>query len=1011
MKKLLLALALLLIPAAAGAQCTGVFPAGTVCGNSTGSSATPKASAFTGFPIRVGTTPVTNGTTLGLLYNNVGILGNLTTSVNGLLGTNGAGVPAITTTFPSGVTIPLPIRVSGATVGGIPYFSASTQMSFTGALPLYGIVYGGGASAAPAATASAASSVLVTSAGSIPSLSTTLPNGILATTQAALDNSTKVATTAYVDSAITALAACGAPYWLPCPQGVLPYFYADFINGHYWYNNASYATLADWLTATAGTFTRAVTGYYTNITGYLASAAINTARLDYDPQTNRPLGLILEPTFDNSILRSENFQNATWTKTNVVATDNSFKAPNNTTTAAIITENGGSWVGHELYQSVALAGSGVLSSIYGKAGTGSYLNMAVDDGTVNSYIQAICDLSQGGFTESSVKSSAGTNSISQLIVEPAPDFGDGWYRCTMQGLLINATGTANFHFGLATGAHFNTYNSSGQALTTGTGKNLYVWGAQSSSSPQLPFTYVATTNAALSGGGDILKIGVDWDVAANSMSYVQEYDVRGTGTWGGSIVMANAYVGTTDVWSINGPNPIGTHYPSANVTTTSLTAPIPGVSIVAIRDDPTSLTMAVNGSPVATTTVSTTRVKATAIRFAGRQTSTSNTDPMRLRKVAGYNIGLADSTLVTQSRTNGLPIPALASTINATDTNWIGFPKLAILPSGYLLSVYGRYNTVTQGAMPSTLQYQTAPTSAGPWSTKATAISNSSSNVDIANSALITLPSGTILLPYSSQDNTSGTFTGTLKLATGTETSAGVVSWSAGTVITGSPFFTGTGATTLGDTTVSTPILMPDGRYMLMLYGPAAVASANTSLGAIFSTTPTDPTSWGNFTILANGNNYTLAQSFSEANGYVDPAGNVVVVVRQDNSPNTFWRIVLPAGSSPIVAANWQAATLMAASTQIGEPDVISLGNNGMWMTTRTALGTSNLNGYNVSWSNGAAPFPQNRANYPITTVRQNWYSQSQLLTPNNIGIAIAMDNPVGVYMYTAPFTGVGQSQ
>lgn len=54
--------------------------------------------------------------------------------------------------------------------------------------------------------ATANSSILVTSAGGVPSLSTTVPNGVIATTQAALDNSTKLATTAYVDAAVTASA-------------------------------------------------------------------------------------------------------------------------------------------------------------------------------------------------------------------------------------------------------------------------------------------------------------------------------------------------------------------------------------------------------------------------------------------------------------------------------------------------------------------------------------------------------------------------------------------------------------------------------------------------------------------------------------------------------------------------------------------------------------------------------------------------------------------------------------
>ena len=44
--------------------------------------------------------------------------------------------------------------------------------------------------------------LLVTNGSGAPSISSTIPNGVIATTQSALDNSTKVATTAYVDTAV-----------------------------------------------------------------------------------------------------------------------------------------------------------------------------------------------------------------------------------------------------------------------------------------------------------------------------------------------------------------------------------------------------------------------------------------------------------------------------------------------------------------------------------------------------------------------------------------------------------------------------------------------------------------------------------------------------------------------------------------------------------------------------------------------------------------------------------------
>lgn len=72
MKRLLLALALLLVPAAASAQCNGVFPAHTLCGNNTGASGIPgqfPASAIQG---------IVGGSANQIQYNNAGALGGLT---------------------------------------------------------------------------------------------------------------------------------------------------------------------------------------------------------------------------------------------------------------------------------------------------------------------------------------------------------------------------------------------------------------------------------------------------------------------------------------------------------------------------------------------------------------------------------------------------------------------------------------------------------------------------------------------------------------------------------------------------------------------------------------------------------------------------------------------------------------------------------------------------------------------------------------------------------------------
>jgi hypothetical protein len=80
MKRFLLALALLLAPAAASAQCNGVFANNTVCGNITGSSNIPRPTNPSAF---LGAAGGSNGQ---VQYNNGGALGGIPFSANTVIG-------------------------------------------------------------------------------------------------------------------------------------------------------------------------------------------------------------------------------------------------------------------------------------------------------------------------------------------------------------------------------------------------------------------------------------------------------------------------------------------------------------------------------------------------------------------------------------------------------------------------------------------------------------------------------------------------------------------------------------------------------------------------------------------------------------------------------------------------------------------------------------------------------------------------------------------------------------
>lgn len=73
------------------------------------------AATTTTFGVTVGTTSITSGSNNGMLYNNGGVLGNLSTLASAVLVTSVGGVPSMATTLPSGLTIPTPTVTGTAT--------------------------------------------------------------------------------------------------------------------------------------------------------------------------------------------------------------------------------------------------------------------------------------------------------------------------------------------------------------------------------------------------------------------------------------------------------------------------------------------------------------------------------------------------------------------------------------------------------------------------------------------------------------------------------------------------------------------------------------------------------------------------------------------------------------------------------------------------------------------------------------------------------------------------------
>lgn len=149
-----------------------------------------------GSGITIGTTTITSGTNTRILYDNSGVVGEYTIS--------GSGTVVAMATSPSfttpalGVATATSLAIGGATIG-------SNGLAVTGHLLLEGVT----------STGATGTGNLVF--GTSPTLTTAVLGSSTATTQSQLDGSTKVSTTAYVDTAVAnAIAAVNPAMAVQC---------------------------------------------------------------------------------------------------------------------------------------------------------------------------------------------------------------------------------------------------------------------------------------------------------------------------------------------------------------------------------------------------------------------------------------------------------------------------------------------------------------------------------------------------------------------------------------------------------------------------------------------------------------------------------------------------------------------------------------------------------------------------------------------------------------------------
>jgi hypothetical protein len=238
------------------------------------------------------------------------------------------------------------------------------------------------------------------------------------------------------------------------------------------------------LTLTA--YTPTTTQPITNYIPVLQTAAAGEARFDHNPVTGESLGLLIEEQRANLLLRSQEFENATWTKTGTTVTANTIVAPDGTLAGDTLLENTAD-NNHFIQQNFA-ATSGVTytATVFFKAAELPFLMFGFSGTPFSPSVHMISiNLSTLAVTTAS----GSPENVSVVSV------GNGWYRASISKA-PGATGTANIQIRLSKDGIWNNRVYTGDGYS-----GIYIWGAQLEAGA-FPTSYIPTVASSVTRNAD-----------------------------------------------------------------------------------------------------------------------------------------------------------------------------------------------------------------------------------------------------------------------------------------------------------------------------------------------------------------------------------------------------------------------------------------------------------------------------------------------------------------------------
>lgn len=238
------------------------------------------------------------------------------------------------------------------------------------------------------------------------------------------------------------------------------------------------------------TFTRSSSATRINASGQIEAVSSGVARFAYDPITLEFLGLQIEESRTNILLRSAEFDNASWVKGDITAQSNATTAPDGTTSADKLVASTTTNAYHYATQicSKSATATTYTGSLYVKA-AGYHLEILLLNGPSSQGYVVRVDTTTGAIL-------AGPTIIGTQFTGPSvrvDAVGSGWFR-----VALTATSDADTSIKLQATLHNGT-----SSTFTGDGTSgVFVWGAQLEAGA-FPTSYIPTTTAAVTRAADV----------------------------------------------------------------------------------------------------------------------------------------------------------------------------------------------------------------------------------------------------------------------------------------------------------------------------------------------------------------------------------------------------------------------------------------------------------------------------------------------------------------------------